>query len=146
MIHLLRAHDFEHVPLVDRVPPLLHGVVTLFSEKTCSLQTLFEISLSILLRWGRMWWDEAVLPDREALFALVEEALRGHAVLDVFARTGVEAGVSSFSNVSSAIYHDFRPAGLVVKRRLRSAEPLSSAARLDVGLPAPPLLSKTTDL
>lgn len=86
ILHLLHAQGFNPIVLIE-LPPLLHGFITSFPAHTTSLQELFEIVLTVLCRWGRMWWDD----DRDGtgikeIHKLVRRCLKDCRILELLDR------------------------------------------------------------
>lgn len=83
--------------LLDRIPPLIHGLVLALPESVASPQELFEISWTVLQRWGKIWWDDTAEPGRGALWKLVAEVVSQEKVGTVFRHTGVPVEVCAAS-------------------------------------------------
>jgi hypothetical protein len=96
MIHLLRSHCLDSISLIDRVPPILYGLVVAFPSSLATDQELFEISLTVLMRWGRIIWleEEETRKGRMVLWKLIERALERKRVLGELREKGVEVVVS----------------------------------------------------
>ncbi|ORY54591.1 hypothetical protein BCR35DRAFT_355865 [Leucosporidium creatinivorum] len=77
IIHLLRSHGFPTSALVDSIPPCIYGLLVTLAASTHppTDQELFEISLTVLLRWARVLWDDSWREAKGDLWSLAEEVL-----------------------------------------------------------------------
>jgi hypothetical protein len=77
VIHLLRSHGFPTAALVDSIPPCIYGVLVALpaSSHPPTDQELFELCLTVLMKWARVLWDETLREAKGELWGLAEEVL-----------------------------------------------------------------------
>lgn len=112
------------MPVVDRIPPQIFGLVVALSDEESGAtdQQLFEVALTILMRWARVLWDEEFEEGREELWKCAEVGLGmrgGGRVLREMGGKGVRMEVSERLGPG-----DEKRAHLTDRPRVRRAEGL----------------------